>query len=153
MNLEWNVYLENFNSRTIEAFNVFDHFRFQDDVKKALKQARNKKDFAEEIRHALMYYFWSKCEYEIVITSWVPRISKKELERLNDSFKEDNEKYGREPASIWVEPNVFKKVDVYEQIALNFDIFVDYIWSHKKKQVKVTNQTSLFDNLKEDENN
>lgn len=52
-----------------------------------------------------MYWFWSKCEYEIVISPWVGR--------------------NKEEAEV--------KIDIYDQVMLNFNRFVDYCWSFKEK--------------------
>lgn len=49
-----------------------------------------------------MYYMWSKCEYEIILSPWTGRA---------DDIK----------------------IDVYDQIMMNFDKFVDYVWSFKNK--------------------
>jgi len=101
--LKWYVYLENINSRRIETYNVFKHFNFYQDVKEAIKQIENRQDFSERIRQIAKYYFWSKCEYEILITSWI----------ATNNFKD-------------------KKIDVYDQLELNWDRFIDYIWENKK---------------------
>ena len=131
MNLKWNVYRENWNSQKIETFNIFDHSRFYESVKKALEKFDNKEEFSEEIRKDLLWCYWSKCEWETVITSFPPRIAKDEIDRLNAEFKVDTERYGREPKSVYVSPEVSRKVDIYEQVRLNWDVFVDYVWSHK----------------------
>ena len=141
--------MESFNKKSIEKFNIFDHGRFFEDVKKALKENQNKEEFAKEIRKCLIYYFWSKCEYEVVITSWVPRITKDELDRLNEDFKKSVDN-GYEPYSLCVSPEVRKKIDIYDQVMLNFDKFVDYIWSFRSKSKHIDSnqnnkQTSLFD--------
>lgn len=99
--LKWNVYNESFGFGGIKPFNVFDHSGFLDGCKKAAKKCgEDKAAFAEMVKRELMYYFWSKCEYEIVLTSWPPR--------------EDHE----------------KKIDVYSQVMLNFDLFIDYLWGN-----------------------
>ena len=134
MKLEWNVFVEDWNRKEIKTFNIFQHGRFYEDVKKALKKIDNKEEFAEELRKSLAWCYWSKCEWETVITSFPARITKEELDRLNEEFKSDTEKYGHEPYSLWISPTVGKKVDIYEQVRLNWDIFVDYIWSHKKEK-------------------
>ena len=134
MKLEWNVYTEDFNSKEIKVFNIFNHARFCDCVKKALKQFDNKEEFAEDVRKSLAWCYWSKCEWETVITSFPSRITKEELDRLNNEFKNDTEKYGHEPYSMWICPSVGKKIDVYDQIQLNWNVFVDYIWSHKRSK-------------------
>jgi len=99
--LIWNVYVENFNRREIEIHNVFDHVGFLEDVRKDYKKCKN--DFAafeEKLKSNVMYYYWSKCEWEIILTSWPPR----------KDFKES-------------------KIDVYDQLRLNWDEFVKYTWT------------------------
>lgn len=132
--MEWFVYVEDWNSKEIKPFNIFQHGRFLEDVKKTLKKFGSKEEFAEEIKKSLAYYYWSKCEWETIITSLPTRITKEELDRLNEEFKSDTEKYGHEPYSMYILPTVRKKVDVYEQVRLNWGIFIDYLWSHKKEK-------------------
>ena len=132
--MEWNVFVEDWNRKEIKTFNIFQHGRFLEDVKKALKKLDNKEEFAEEIKKSLAWCYWSKCEWETVITSFPARITKEELHRLNKEFKSDTEKYGHEPHSMYISQTVRKKVDVYEQVRLNWGIFIDYLWSHKKEK-------------------
>lgn len=127
--LTWNVFTNSFNDNKIEVYNVFDHWRFCEDIdksvkkyKKAMKQEgltkRLKKalldNFKETIENDLMYYFWSKYEWEIGIT-----------EPFEDHIIKQDCKYP------------WEKVDVYDQIKMNFDIFFDYIYQNlveKKKK-------------------
>lgn len=105
--LEWNVYIENINKRMITTFNVFEHYSFYKDLKKEIKIYENIEEFSDRLRRIVMYYFWSKCEYEIILTCW-PKW---------DKFKEE-------------------KIDVYSQLNLNWDKFVNYIWENKKEILK-----------------
>ena len=132
MKLEYYVYYHNFNGRSIEKFNIFDHGRFLEDVKKDLKKYADKEEFSERLQGHLFYYYGSKCEWEVVITSWVPHITISELNRLNEEREKTLKEYNREPYSLYVNPDVGEKQDVYEQVMLNWDLFVDYVWSHKK---------------------
>ena len=132
MKLEYYVYYYNFNSHSIKKFNIFNHGRFLEDVKKDLRECETKKEFAEELYKDLIYYFWSKAEWEVVITPWTPRITISELNRLNEEREKTLKKYNREPHSLYVNPDVGEKIDVYEQVMLNWDLFVDYVWQHKK---------------------
>lgn len=103
----WNVYVGNFNGRCIETYNIFRHCRFFDDVKRIYKKYKNDFDkFSEEIKRSLMYYFWSKCEWEITLGSWPPR----------DNFQDE-------------------KIDVYDQVMMNWDVFIKYVWDmcHARK--------------------
>ena len=108
--MEWYVYTEDFNRHCIEKHNVFDHYRFKEDIKKIYKKHKNDFDsFSEEVRKSLMYFYWSKCEWEIVLTSFFPR----------ENFREE-------------------KIDVYEQVMLNWDNFIKYVWemAHARKVTK-----------------
>lgn len=109
--LTWNIYYENFNAKRIETFNIFSHYRFWEDcIENKKKNKKDKDNFVKQLRQDLMYYFWSKCEWEIVLTSWPER----------KDFKD-------------------KKIDVFEQIELNWDRFVDYVWNNIKdikKEIK-----------------
>ena len=106
--LEWNVYVGNFNAKKIETHNVFRHARFVEDCRAAAKKFKDDKAaFAEEVRHSLMYYYWSKCEWEVIISHWPP------AKGFDDS-----------------------KVDVYSQVMLNWDRFIDYLWENRKELTK-----------------
>lgn len=98
MNLVWNVYYHDINKPQIRPLNIFDHGGFAKDVQKLMKtKGLGKDEFAEEVRRDLMYYFWCKSEYEIVMRQWCG--TECEL-----------------------------KVDIYSQVMLNFDHFIDYLW-------------------------
>lgn len=131
--MEWNVYYHDFNRRTIEKWNIFKHGRFAEDVKKNLKKCETKEEFTEMLRRNLFYYFGCKAEYEVVITSWVPHITTSELNRLNTEYEKTLKEYGREPYRLYINPDVGEKVDIYSQVVLNWNVFVDYVWSHKEK--------------------
>jgi len=104
--LSWKVWYGDFNSGRIETDDVFDHPGFRDDCRKAArKYAKDKDAFAEAVRKSLMYYFWSKCEWEIILSHWPP--------------SEHSSRFRAE------------KIDVYDQIMLNWEIFIDYVWEHK----------------------
>ena len=102
--LVWNVYVSNFNTGKIETHNVFDHWRVWEDLCKAARKYRDSERplFEEEVRKTMMYYYWSKCEWEVIIDHW-PR-----NERMRD-----------------------EKVDVYDQVRLNWGIFLDYLWANR----------------------
>ena len=134
MKLEWNVFSHDFNKKEIETYNIFNHGRFLEDVKKNLKKCETKEEFAELLRRDLFYYFGSKCEWEIVITSWVPHITVEELDRLNAEREKTLKEYNREPYRLYVNPDVSEKIDVYSQVLMNFQHVVDYLWSHKRSK-------------------
>ena len=105
--MTWNVYVENFNQKRIEKYDIFKHAKLMEDIRKNYKKNKNDFDtFAQILKRDIMYYFWSKCEWEIVLTSWP------EYPNFNE-----------------------EKIDVYDQIMLNWDVFVKYVWEmcHARK--------------------
>ena len=109
--LEWNVYVGNFNAKKIETHNVFHHTGFVEDCRKAAKKFKDDKAaFAEEVRLSLMYYYWTKCEWEVIISHWPPMKGKG-----------------------W---DYALKIDVYGQVMMNWDRFIDYLWENRKELTK-----------------
>ena len=100
--LVWNVFYYNSNSKKIEHFNIFDHWRFREGVEKALKKSKSREELEKKVKSELFYFFASKCEWEVLITPW-PK---------------------REDETI--------KVDVYWQVINNFDRFIDYLAKNKR---------------------
>ena len=64
---EWNVFYYDINKNKITTYNIFKHSGFNKYVEKALETSKTKEEFAETLRRELMYYFWSKAEWELVI--------------------------------------------------------------------------------------
>lgn len=101
--LSWKVWMQNFNAKKIEEYDIFKHTGFVEDCKKYKNDYKDKEHFTEAVRRSLLYYFWCKCEYEVVISAWPPR------------------------------EDVDKKVDVYRQVMLNWPVFSEYIWENRKE--------------------
>ena len=102
------VYFHNYNKNKIEEYNIFDHSRFTYEVKQAIKKYKDKDSFIDKLKSELRYYFWSKCEWEIIISPWVGR-----KESCN------------------------AKIDVYDQVMLNWNVFADYVWENRNKLLKI----------------
>ena len=103
--LKWFVFVEDINSKRIKVYNIFEHKDFMEDCDDAWKdyindEHRDFSKFKKDIESNLMYYFCSKCEWEIVLSDFPP----------SDSFQK-------------------KKIDVYQQVKINWDIFIDYLFS------------------------
>lgn len=100
----WRAFYHDVNGKKVETFNIFDHGRFRGDLKKAAKKCTTKEEFAKELRSNLMYYYWTKAEWEVLIAPWIGSRGGEEI-----------------------------KVDVCWQVMNNWDIFLDYVWNNKKK--------------------
>lgn len=107
MEMHWRVYVDDFNRKRIEEYDIFEHHGFAEDVRKAYRKHHTDFDaFSEKVRGSLFYYYRSKCEWEVIVSSW--------------------------PQSDCVPE---RKVDVYEQVMLNWDVFIGYVWdmAHARK--------------------
>lgn len=101
---KWMVFYHNSNASEIQAYNVLKHSGVRKDIVKATKECKTKEEFSEKLRRTMMYYYWSKSEWEIIIGPWCGGNNTKEI-----------------------------KVDVYEQVLNNWDIFLEYVWNERKK--------------------
>lgn len=96
--MTWNVFYYNFNTDRIEPYNVLSN---QEDFIKQMKaKSASKEELAKELRSEMMYRYWSKAEWEVLISPWCGRPDAKEM-----------------------------KVDIFWQLELNWDRFVDYCWN------------------------
>ena len=150
--LVYNVVYE--RNGVIEKHNIFEHGSFVEDLKEikekygkaladameqinaaqggrvdgvviaAFKEDYKKNIFAKDLKEILRYYFWSRAEYEIILTDWPTSITQEEAKRVLAEFEKRD--HYRECVNL----PVAVKVDVYDQITLNFGLFVDYVWEN-----------------------
>ena len=66
--LVWNVLFHDFNRNEIEDYNIFEHPGFYKDLQKFNKEVAGNDEFFKKVLSALRYYFWAKCEYEILVS-------------------------------------------------------------------------------------
>lgn len=128
-NLTWNVFVEDSNRKEIKTYNVLNA-GIMAEIRKRTKNIKKKADFEAEVKSILMYYYWSKCEWEIILTSWPTRISIEELNRLKNELKEYVKTHNKVPYILCPRLNVAEKIDVFRQIEINWDIFIDYLWNN-----------------------
>lgn len=128
--LSWNVFRENINTKQIEIYDIFEGGYFEKVAKEIKNIANNKIDFADEFRTSLMSQFWCRSEYEVVITSWPPRINADEFNKINYEQAEYYNRYKVYPYSYVVNPTVAEKIDIFNQIELNWEHFIDYVWGN-----------------------
>ena len=102
--LTWNVYVGDCNKNRIDTYNIFKHGGFYRACRDEFLYLGelDKKQAEQSIRGSLRYYFWSKCEWEIVLSGWP-------------------EFYGFQK----------EQIDVAAQVELNWDRFFEYLWTHR----------------------
>lgn len=101
VDLEWNVFVHNINKRKIKVFNIFNHKRYKQEIVELLNHRDDYtlEEFKEKVKSSTMYYYWCKCEWEILIAPWV-----------GDFYKES------------------VKIDVYKQLEMNWNHYIKYLW-------------------------
>ena len=142
----WYVTLEDINSRQFKQYNVLQYR--ESFIKGLKKKVTSKEEFAKKLRSEMMYHFWSRCEYEVILSNedgriimspWLP------CERydytLDVTDREDFDWVGffhKKIESFRRKDRV--KIDVFDQLDYRWNEFVDYCWNfhHKWQRKKVT---------------
>lgn len=98
--LEWYAFREDFNKNELERFNVLGEW-FAEDLLKRIKSDKidNYEMLRDRIGSMLRYYYWSKSECEVLVTSLHHRPDR---------------------------DNVFK-IDVWYQLEKNLDRITEYV--------------------------
>lgn len=140
-NPEWNVYVYNINSKRIERYNIFHHWSFRENVEKIMKKFKKegtKEECARKLRSELMYYFWSKSEWEIIVAKEDDRVIIQPWIGNDDVYLDVTECKDFDWAGLFHEIAEKKykvhdciKVDVWDQVNYQFEAFVDYCWDKR----------------------
>lgn len=116
------------NSRRFKDYDVLKNR--EKDIKALKKKSRDKAEFALALRREFMWRYWSKCEWEciisrkdggIVLSSWVGPSG---AVQVGGEFWEAF-------ADHFLEKRAEAKIDVYDQIMFGdrFDRLVDELWN------------------------
>ena len=149
---EWWVYIDNFNSRKIEKYNVLKYMA--EDIKKMKKKSADKEAFAEQLKQRLMWQYWSRAEYELVVYIVDNRVylkpwcgcSEDNLRRID--VTSDTILDWRTFAEAHIDKQNYRyaaKIDIWDQINFRWNEFVDYCWTyrHKYERVKKTEESTV----------
>lgn len=108
---QFNVILWDFNKKGLMSYDVLPYFRKEYEELKKKDRPTTKEQWKEFIRRKGMYRFWSRCEYEILISQWPP---------MSDPSK-----------------NEHIKIDAWQQIENNLDLLVDILmFEYSNEHVK-----------------
>ena len=111
-----------------------DEYKFDSEAKSILDMdayQQHMLNFEDVCLHKICrYHFWAKCEHEIVLTSWPSTVSRETLIKLIVEDAEYQEKYKHAAVRYSLELDVAEKVDIYDQLQLNWNIFKEYIFTN-----------------------
>lgn len=137
--LSWLVTYHDVNTDKIKYYDILKYR--QDFIKKLKKKCATKEEFTEKMRREMMYYFWSKCEWEIIIELdensrvWLsPWVGSRNNEKVDVTDRTDFDWKGF--ATLHIGKQVYKnkaKIDVWDQLEARWDEFIDYCWYTRLK--------------------
>lgn len=129
------------NSHKIKDYDVL--FHRMDDVKKLKKKSLNKAEFAEALKRELVWRFWSKAEWELIVTKTdegrvilSPWCGCSDPDSVSIDVTDDSSFDWIRFANENIRKQIFKneaKIDVYDQIMYGdrFSKLVDELWHTK----------------------
>lgn len=72
---------EDINSREFKKYNVMPYFiNCYKEARKKKKQPKTFDEFKEFVKSNSMYMYWSRCQYEIVLTDWPSQSMSKKID-------------------------------------------------------------------------
>ena len=147
--MKWLVYNFNINAQKIETYNIFEHWSFNEYVKRAAKKYKDKYEFAKQLKRELQYYFWSKCEWELVVEITEdnriflnPWVGCREPEKVRIDVTDDTSYDWRDFAEKHTKRQIYvnkAKIDVFDQVDYVWDNFVEYAWKNRKELLEEEN--------------
>lgn len=135
--MKWNVYYYNVNKNKIEIFNIFDHYSFKNEIDKLLNECQTIEDFKIKAKSPLRYYYWSKCEWEVIVSVnkdkvfLTPWCGCKNPEEITIEVTSD---WWKEFANLHISKQRFSneaKIDVFDQVMFEWDRFIEYVWKNR----------------------
>lgn len=109
--MKFNVISYDWNQKKPIEYDVIPTFvDFWKDKRFDAKKVKTYDEFKEWVKNASMYHFWSRCEYECMIAPWPYKL---------DSIEKE-----------------MKKIDIHQQLEMNFDLVVDVLAKELKLSFK-----------------
>lgn len=137
--LVWNVIEIDMNSDGVVYTNLLSKNGYiWKEAKELLKKSKGTISFEEfetKIDKSLMYMYWSRYEYEHVITTFPPHIPVEYIDTILKERDEKIEMYGK-CRFVQAPLEVGLKIDVYTQVQLNWTAFISYLWENREKIYK-----------------
>lgn len=149
--LSWKVKYFNCNAQKIEDGDIL---RYREDfIKKLKKKCVTKEEFAEKLRSEMMYSFWSKCEWELIIrleddgrVILLPWCGARDPEGIAIDVTDDADFDWKSFAEKHIRRQIFKneaKIDIFLQLEWVWDKFVTYCWEYRHKYQRIKKAEEL----------
>lgn len=135
--LTWLVTYYDCNADKIKYYNILKYR--EDFIKKLKKKCNTKEEFSEKMRQEMMWAYWSKCEWELIIevddnnriwlSPWVGCRNPENV-RIDVTDREDFDwrNFAEDHILNKGYENGEAKIDVFDQLEYRWDEFIDYCW-------------------------
>ena len=132
MKFSWIVMNYNCNANKIEPYDVLKHKL--DWIKKTKKKCKTREEFSELLEREMMWQYWSRCEYELILEKynnelWLkPWAGSRDPESVSIDVSHDSDwqSFASNSDLGWWDNCC--KIDIYDQLKAKWDTFVDYCW-------------------------
>lgn len=135
----WTVKNYDCNKNIITDYDILKYR--EKDIKKMKKKCENKREFSILLQKEMMYYFWSKAEYELImekindriyLTPWCGCSNPDEIKiDVTDDNTLDWKGFFDFQKQTW---NLSEfKIDIYQQLLYDWDNFLNYCWNFRHK--------------------
>ena len=132
MSISWIVMNYNCNANRIEEYDVLNYRA--DWMKNLKKTAKNKEEFSDLLEQEMMWQYWSRAEYELILSKYNHELWLKpwcgchnpeevKIDVTNDNFWQEFAKQHHN----WMDNEA--KIDIYDQLKFKWSEFVDYCWN------------------------
>lgn len=122
----------------------YDVLKYREDqIKKLKKKCATKEEFAKEMRREMMWMYWSRAEYEVIIEIdddnhiWLrPWVGCRNPDEAKIDVTDDQNFDWRNFANEHIGKQIYKneaKIDIFDQLQWKWDEFIDYLWHTRLK--------------------
>ena len=124
--LSWKVIME--DKGKIVYYDIFENNYLENLAKRLKELCPVFQNWSDAFRQKLKNRYWSKSEYEIIVTSWPPYIKTQDIDKLKERVIEREKTFGTKPQRVTIMPEVVRKIDIFEQLEANWGPFTKYVW-------------------------
>ena len=128
---------EDYETGKLKLFNVFDDVGFRLDVEEIMKQKYDKKQFLYKLDYTAWFHFGSKIEWELFYYRSPILINAEEIKRIADEYHKRLKSKENTLDDFETRPQKWRKIDVNQQLHVNWEHFTNYVWNESKNRLKV----------------
>lgn len=137
--LTWKVKNYLCNSNKILDYDILQYR--EDQIKKLKKKCATKEEFAEAMHREMLWQYWSRAEYEVIIEVdddnriWLkPWVGCRNPDEVKIDVTDDQSFDWRGFANEHIGKQIYKnaaKIDIFDQLQWRWDEFIDYLWYNR----------------------